>query len=385
LLLARRLEEIEPFKVMELMARANELSALGHDVIHLEVGEPDFATPQPIVDEAKRGLSRGMTKYTDARGTPELRKAISLYYAKRFNVDIETDRIFVTAGASGGLLLLIGLLVNSGENLLLADPGYPCNRNFLSNYEAEGRLVPVSPDDNYQLTAKLVTTWWNEQTKGVLVASPSNPTGSVLSVKELHEIYASVKARDGVLLVDEIYQGVSEKQANVHTALGIGDDLFVINSFSKFFGMTGWRLGWVVVPKECSPDLEKLAQNLFICPSAIAQHAALSAFSESAMKILEQQRVEFSQRRKFLVPALRELGFKIPKDPEGAFYVYCGLPDEVEDAEDFCARLLETEFVAITPGTDFGFHQAERKVRISFARNLDQLEEAVTRIARALR
>ena len=230
MLLARRLEEIEPFKVMELMARANELSALGHDVIHLEVGEPDFATPQPIVDEAKRGLSRGMTKYTDARGTPELRKAISLYYAKRFNVDIETDRIFVTAGASGGLLLLIGLLVNSGENLLLADPGYPCNRNFLSNYEAEGRLVPVSPDDNYQLTAKLVKTWWNEQTRGVLVASPSNPTGSILSVNELHEIYGSVKARDGVLLVDEIYQGVSEKQANVHTALGIGDDLFVTNT-----------------------------------------------------------------------------------------------------------------------------------------------------------
>ena len=383
--LAKRLEEIAPFRVMELMARANELAASGHDVIHLEVGEPDFATPAPIIEAAQNGLQLGMTKYTDARGTLALRRAISAYYSNRFAVDVDPDRIFVTAGASGGLLLLIGLLVNAGENLLLADPGYPCNRHFLASFEAEGRLVPVTASDNYQLTPKAIDYWWNDQTRGILVATPANPTGSVINVSDLARLHDSVRARDGYFLVDEIYQGLSEQQAPSQSALSVSDDLFVINSFSKFFGMTGWRLGWVVVPEACSRDLEKLAQNLFICPSAIAQHAALAAFSESALEIMEGQRLEFARRRNFLVPALRELGFDIPRDPEGAFYVYCGLPESVEDAETFCRRLLETEFVAITPGTDFGFFEADQKVRISFSRDMAELEEAVERIARVLR
>ena len=381
---AERLKEIAPFKVMELMSRANELSELGHDVIHLEVGEPDFGTPRPIINAAQRGLNLGITKYTDARGNIDLRRAISNYYSNHFDIRVETNRIFITPGASGGLLLLTALLINAGENLLMADPGYPCNRHFLASFGAEGRLVPVSANDKYQLTPRVVNEFWDRKTRGVMVASPANPTGSVLGLKDLSLLYDVVKERDGFFLVDEIYQGLSYENESVQSALRISDDLFVINSFSKYFGMTGWRLGWLVVPEALSMDLEKLAQNLFICSSSIAQYAALEAFSESSLEIMEFQRREFAKRRNFLVPALKELGFDIPIDPAGAFYVYCGLPDKVEDSEEFCRRLLETEFVAITPGTDFGFNESKRKVRISYARKISELEEAVLRIQRAL-
>ena len=381
---ANRLEEIAPFRVMELLSRANELATAGHDVIHLEVGEPDFETPAPIIDAARHGLKLGITKYTDARGNFDLRQAISDYYASRFSIQVGTDRIFVTAGASGGLLLLTGLLINAGENLLMADPGYPCNRHFLASFGAEGRLVPVSAGDNYQLTPQAVAECWDRNTRGVLVASPANPTGSVMAAEDLRLLYEGVKERDGIFLVDEIYQGLNYKRVPVHTALSVADNLFVVNSFSKYFGMTGWRLGWVVVPEAFGSDLEKLVQNLFICSSSIAQHAALAAFSTSALEIMEFQRNEFAKRRNFLLRALKELGFDIPLDPAGAFYVYCGLPDRIEDSERFCRRLLEREFVAITPGTDFGFNGATRKVRISYARDIAELEEAVVRIERAL-
>ncbi len=370
---------------MEIMSRASELDKLGHDVIHLEVGEPDFNTPAPIMDAAKRGLKLGVTKYTDAKGNIELRQAISNYYTDYFDIEVETNRIFVTAGASGGLLLLMGLLINGGENLLMADPGYPCNRHLLASFGGEAKLVPVSAAANYQLDSQALNDFWDNKTRGVLVASPANPTGSVLRVDDLRSLYEKVRERGGFLLSDEIYQGLHYGEAPSHSALSVSDNVFVVNSFSKYFGMTGWRLGWVVVPEAVSMDLEKLAQNLFICPSALAQYAAMEAFSASALEIMELQRSEFARRRNFLVPALRKLGFDIPLDPAGAFYVYCGLPEDVEDSEAFCARLLETEFVAITPGTDFGFNEANRKVRISYTRDISVLEEAVARIERSLR
>jgi len=282
-------------------------------------------------------------------------------------------------------LLLTGLLVNSGENLLMADPGYPCNRHFLASFGAEGRLVPVSASDNYQLTLSAVNEFWDQNTRGVLAASPANPTGAVLEPEELKSLYEDVRKRSGIFLVDEIYQGLNYGEQAPYSALGVSNDVLVVNSFSKYFGMTGWRLGWVVVPEALGPDLEKLAQNLFICPSSIAQYAATQAFSAEALEIMESQRSEFARRRNYLVPALRQLGFDIPLDPAGAFYVYCGLPDTVEDSETFCRRLLDTEFVAITPGTDFGLNEANRKVRISYTRDIPELEEALARIERALR
>lgn len=382
---ANRLADIAPFRVMELLARANELSLQGNDVIHMEVGEPDFPTPTPIVEAAHKALQEGQTKYTDARGIPPLREAISRHYADRFAVDVAPSRIFVTAGASGGLLLLSALLLNPGDNLLMTDPGYPCNRHFLTTFNAEGKLVSVSAADNYQLNPALVDRNWDNATRGLLVASPANPTGAVLSLQDYASLCKSVSKRKGVLIADEIYQGLNYSDDEECTALNVDQDAFIVNSFSKYFGMTGWRLGWLVVPESITKELEKLSQNLFICPSAIAQAAAIEAFGKPAFDVMEEQREEFKKRRDFLVPALRELGFQIETTPAGAFYVYAGLPDHVENSEDFCSRVLEQHFVAITPGTDFGFSSADRFVRISYAQSLPRLIEAVDRLAEAMR
>jgi len=369
---------------MELLARANELASLGHDVIHLEVGEPDFETPAPILAAGVRAVTEGKTRYTDARGTPELRQAISSFYELSLGIEVSAERIFVTAGASGGLLMLSALLLDPGENLLMPDPGYPCNRHFLSSFNAEAMLVPVDADQNYQLTASLVEEYWSERTRGILVASPANPTGSILSQESVRALGDVVHEKEGVMIVDEIYQGLVYESHTSGSALAQVPDAIIINSFSKYFGMTGWRLGWVVVPEELTADLEKLAQNLFICPSSIAQEAALAAFDPESIAIMEAQKAEFAVRRNYLVPALKALGFKIPLMPAGAFYVYAGLPDNAPDAEEFCHRLLENHFVAVTPGTDFGFHNADRSIRISYARNLSQLKEAVYRIGAML-
>lgn len=378
---ARRLAQIAPFRVMALLAKANELAGRGHDVIHLEVGEPDFETPAPIIQAGQAALSAGATRYTDARGLPELRQKIAAFYELTLGIIIEPDDIFITAGASGGLLLLTALLLDPGDNLLMTDPGYPCNRHFLASFGAEGLLVPVGPEDNYQLTPQLLEDYWNDETRGALLASPANPTGSVISSAQMALLQDAIAVRQGFLLVDEIYQGLVYDGQQGSSVLQLSRDALVINSFSKYFGMTGWRLGWIVVPGGLTRDLEKLAQNLFICPSSIAQHAALAAFEPEAVSIMESQRQEFEKRRDFLVPALRSLGFEVPLDPNGAFYVYAGLPVGAPDAEVFCQRLLEEHYVAVTPGTDFGFHRANRFIRISYARPIERLQEAVARIA----
>jgi aspartate/methionine/tyrosine aminotransferase len=369
---------------MELLARANKLASLGHDVIHLEVGEPDFDTPAPILAAGMRAISEGKTRYTDARGTPQLRQAISGFYKSTLGIEVNTERIFVTAGASGGLLMLCALLLDPGENLLMSDPGYPCNRNFLSSFNAEGLLVPVGVDQNYQLTPSLVEEYWTETTRGILVASPANPTGSILSQTAISALGEVVRKKSGIMIVDEIYQGLVYENHASGSVIAQLPEAIVINSFSKYFGMTGWRLGWLVVPDEMAADLEKLAQNLFICPSSIAQEAALSAFDPESIATMEAQKDELAVRRNYLVPALKNLGFDIPLMPAGAFYIYAVLPEKAPDAEKFCHRLLESYFVAVTPGTDFGFHNADRSIRISYARDLSQLKEAVYRIGELL-
>ena len=381
---AARLNQLAPFKVMEILARANELADAGHPVIHMEVGEPDFDTPVDILAAGHQALSEGFTRYTDANGIAPLRDAISAHYQSRFGVRVEPERIFVTAGGSGALLLVSALLLNPGEGLLMTDPGYPCNRHFLTAFHAEGQLVPVSAADNYQLTASQVAEHWQDNTRGVLLASPSNPTGTVIRGRQLDELIDEVQIRRGFLVMDEIYQGLVYTPLEPETVLQHTKDAFVVNSFSKYFGMTGWRLGWLVVPEDAIIPVSRLAQNLFICPSAIAQQAALSAFSNDARLVMESQRAAFQQRRDFLVPALRDLGMLVDTDPEGAFYVYAHLPDALPDAEAFCRHLLERHYVACTPGTDFGFHKADRHVRISYAQDQSQLEQAAERIGLAI-
>ncbi|MCC6074198.1 pyridoxal phosphate-dependent aminotransferase [Pseudomonas sp. GCM10022188] len=379
-----RSRAIEPFHVMALLARAHELQAAGHDVIHLEIGEPDFTTAEPIVRAGQAALAAGHTRYTAARGLPALREALAGFYATRHGLSIDPERILITPGGSGALLLAAALLVDPGKHWLLADPGYPCNRHFLRLVEGDAQLVPVGPESRYQLTPELIDRHWNADSVGALLASPANPTGTVLSRDELAALSATLRARGGHLLVDEIYHGLTY-DLEAPSVLEVDNEAFVLNSFSKYFGMTGWRLGWLVAPQAAVPELEKLAQNLYISAPTLAQHAALACFEEGTLAILEARRAEFARRRDYLLPALRALGFRIVVEPQGAFYLYADISAFGGDAQAFCRHFLETEHVAFTPGLDFGRHQADRHVRFAYTQSLPRLEEAVARIARGLK
>ena len=378
-----RSRAIEPFHVMALLQRANELQAAGHDVIHLEIGEPDFNTAEPIIQAGQAALASGHTRYTAARGLPALREAIAGFYASRYGLDINPERIMITPGGSGALLLASALLVDPGKHWLLADPGYPCNRHFLRLVEGAAQLVPVGPQTHYQLNAELVAEHWNQDSVGALVASPANPTGTVLSRDELAALSAALHQRGGHLVVDEIYHGLTYGM-DASSVLEVDNDAFVLNSFSKYFGMTGWRLGWLVAPEAAVPELEKLAQNIYISAPTLSQHAALACFEPETIAIFEERRAEFAARRDYLLPALRELGFKIEVEPQGAFYLYADISGFGGDAFDFCRHFLETEQVAITPGVDFGRSRAHQHVRFSYTQSVPRLEQAVERIARGL-
>ncbi|GHD37382.1 pyridoxal phosphate-dependent aminotransferase [Parahalioglobus pacificus] len=381
---ARRLSEIDPFRVVEVLARATELSRAGHDVVHLAAGEPDFSTAQPIVEAGRAALAAGRTQYSEAAGIPQLREAISRYYHTDYGLDVPSERIMVTPGASGALLLLAALLLDPGDGMLMSDPGYPCNRNFMRLVEGHGELVPVGPESRFQLTAELVDRHWSGTTRGVLVASPANPTGTALEAQELAALSAAVKARHGYLLVDEIYHGLGYDAATP-SVLSVDPDAFVINSFSKYFGMTGWRLGWLVAPETAIPELEKLAQNLFISMSTMGQYAALAAFEPATRDILDERREVFRQRRDFLYPALLDLGFEVPCKPDGALYIYANASRHTDDSRAFCLSLLEDHQVAVTPGLDFGRHRPNEHLRFSYTTGMERLELAVERLAKVLR
>jgi aspartate/methionine/tyrosine aminotransferase len=381
---ADRLDEIQPFRVMKLLARANELQALGRPIVHMEVGEPDFPTPQAIVEAGKNAISDGRTKYTPAEGIPELRRAISTFYHAQYNADVPAERIFITAGGSGALLMAIALTMNVGEGLLMSDPGYPCNRHFLTTLGAHAQLVPVTADSGYQLNRSLVANSWQSNSRGVLLASPSNPTGSVICEADMADIVDEVMTRQGHLIVDEIYHGLDYSDEKLRSAVEFSDQCIVVNSFSKYFGMTGWRLGWMVVPESAISGVEKLAQNLFICPSSIAQYAALAAFSEEARSEMDRNRAAFKQRRDYLLRELKALGFGIPVEPSGAFYIYAQLPEGCGNSEAFCHDLLERHSVAVTPGTDFGYFDADRYVRFSYAQDIDLLRQGIKQLKQSL-
>ena len=381
---AERVRKIEPFRVMDIVARAAVLEADGHDVVHMEVGEPDFPTPGEIVKAGQKALTAGKTKYTTAQGLPELRECISQQYMDWYGISIDPSRIFVTTGGSAALLLVTAMLLNVDEGFLMTDPGYPCNRHFLHAFEAEPQLVPVTADDHFQLTPALIERHWKDNTRGALIASPANPTGAVIARKDLEQIANAIKERNGYLVVDEIYHGLVYGDVAQDSVLSIDPSAFVVNSFSKYFGMTGWRLGWMVVPPDAVKIAEKLSQNLFICPSSVAQYAALGAFSTDAKNEMERNKAEFKKRRDFLVPALRKLGFGVPLMPEGAFYVYAKLPAGLGSSEAFAQSLLEQHHVAITPGTDFGTYLAEDYARFSYSQDLETLKKGVERITLAL-
>lgn len=381
--LAHRVSNIQPFHVMALLARARHLQSQGHDVIHLEVGEPDFETPAPIVEAGIEALKQGKTHYTPAVGLAELREAIAHYYGERFGVEVSPARIVVTPGASGALGLVTAALFNPMDRVMLADPGYPCNSNFLHLIGARPQWVATGEETRFQLTAALVERHWRDDTAGVLVASPSNPTGTLLSRQELEDLHQVARERRGILLVDEIYQGLTYGfESDTALALPHADeDIVVINSFSKYFGMTGWRLGWIVAPETLVPALDKLAQNFYLAAPTPSQYAALAAFSEETRVHLEARRHELRARRDYLLQALPSLGFRIPVIPEGAFYIYCDVSGLTADSFAFCEDLLEKTHVAVTPGKDFGHLHSERYLRIAYTAPIPRLQEAVARIA----
>lgn len=375
---AARLDAIAPFHVMAILARARALQTAGRDIVHLEIGEPDFPTPAPIVEAGVAALRGGLTHYTDALGLPTLREAIAGFYESRWQAAADSARIVVTPGASGALLLALGLLAGPGDEVLMADPGYPCNRHFVRFCDARAVAVPVDGSSGFQLTLELIERYATAATRAVLIASPSNPTGTAISPAELGRIHAWCAARGVALIVDEIYLALTY-DAPEHSAAR-WDDVFVINSFSKYFLMTGWRLGWLVAPGWAMPALERLAQNLFLAASTPAQHAALAAFSPTTLAELEARKTELRDRRDFLLPALRKRGFEIATQPQGAFYLYADCRAHTDDSYVFAQTLLEEVGVAVTPGLDFGQHRSERFLRFSYAQPLPRLAEAVARL-----
>jgi len=381
--LAARVDAIAPFYVMELAKEAAQLEIAGRNIIHMGIGEPDFTAPEPVIEAAAAALRRGVTQYTGALGIAPLREAIAAHYVQTYGLYIDPARIVVTAGASAALLLACAALVDRDDEVLMPDPCYPCNRHFVAATEGRAVLVPSGPAERFQLTAADVERVWNEKTRGVLLASPSNPTGTSIEPAELKRIVETVRARGGFTIVDEIYQGLSY-DARPMSALSFGDDVVTVNSFSKYFNMTGWRLGWLVVPTAMIGAFEKLAQNLFICASALAQHAALACFEPETLAIYEGRRLEFKRRRDYIVPALESLGFGVPVMPDGAFYVYANCSGVAHpaagDSDALTKAMLHDAGVVLVPGMDFGTSAPREYIRLSYATAYARLEEAVGRL-----
>lgn len=386
---SRRAARIEPFYVMEVAKAASQLARdFAHSdrpMIFLNIGEPDFTAPPLVQEAAARAVRDGVTQYTQATGLEPLRERISDWYRQRFGVDVPARRIVVTAGASAALQLACLALIEAGDEILMPDPSYPCNRHFVSAAEGEAVLVPTTAKERYQLSAAKVEANWNERTRGVLLASPSNPTGTSIHPDELRRIHQFVSGKGGITLIDEIYLGLSHDDTFGRTALGIDDQVISINSFSKYFNMTGWRLGWVVAPDELVPVIERLAQNLFICPSTIAQHAALACFETESIAEYERRRAQFKARRDWFIPELNAMGLAVPVMPDGAFYAWADCSQicatlGIQDSWDFAFEVMKRAHVAVTPGRDFGTAETRNFIRFSTASSLQQLQESAARL-----
>jgi len=384
--IAKRMQAISPFRVMEILARARAMEAKGRDIVHMEIGEPDFVSPQPAIDAGIASLRAGLTHYTAAAGLPALREAIAAYYAQRFGVSVDPAHIIVTPGSSGALQLVLGSLVNPGDEVLLTDPGYPCNRHMVSLFGGVPVPIAVTADDGFAVSPRQLRDAMATRTRALMLASPANPTGNLIGVGDLRDLNAVLRRNaQAVLICDEIYQGL-QYDSEPETALALGDDnVVVINSFSKYFGMTGWRVGWAVAPGWLVEPMERLAQNIFLAAPTPAQHAAVAAFSPASMEILEARRREFEIRRDFLFDAVRNLGFVMNEKPRGAFYLYADAAGFTDDSAGFARELLESAGVAITPGLDFGGNRPERHVRFAYTTALDRLETGVERLRAFLR
>ncbi len=388
--ISNRAQRIEPFYVMEVAKSArllgDKLLNTERPMLYLNVGEPDFTAPPLVQEAAIDAVKAGNTQYTQASGMPELRERISHWYKQRFNVDVPASRIILTAGASAALQLACLALINSGDEILMPDPSYPCNRQFVSAADGVPVMIPTTAAERFQLSAaKVEAAWQHGKTRGVLLASPSNPTGTSIHPDEMRRIHSFVQMQGGITLIDEIYLGLSHDDTYGQTALALDDQVISINSFSKYFNMTGWRLGWLVVPEVLAPVIERIAQNLFICPSTVTQHAALACFEDASIAEYEKRRAEFKARRDYFIPALQQLGFDVPVMPDGAFYAWADCSRicsklGIKDSWDLAYEIMHKAHLAVTPGRDFGTYETARFIRFSTANSLPQLQQAIERL-----
>ncbi|MGC4933675.1 aminotransferase class I/II-fold pyridoxal phosphate-dependent enzyme [Gordonia sp. DT30] len=387
--ISRRAQRVAPFYAMEFAKKAGALDAAGHDVIRLNIGEPDFGAPPAFLAAARELTDGRPLAYTDALGTPALRTAIADFYATHFHAEVDPRQVAVTSGASAALLLTCAALIDPGDGVLVGDPSYPCNRQFAESFGAEVSLIPTTPESRFQLTPALVADAWTERTRGVIVASPSNPTGTSVPHDDLVALCRAVARRGGWSIVDEIYLGLADPGADGHpprSVLAAGGDFHantvVINSFSKYFGMTGWRLGWAILPPDLVDVTERLAQNFYVCPPTLAQLAALSCFTAESLAVTEERRREFGNRRRLVLDGLEGIGLPVPVPPDGAFYVYLDVSGTGLGSAEFCERALTQAHVALTPGMDFGVATADDHVRLSYAASTADLTEALERLER---
>lgn len=380
---ANRTKAIVPFYAVEMFKQASALAAQGRDIISLGIGEPDFTAPAAVVETLERAARAGLSGYSEPAGLPVLRESIARYYDQTFGTQLNPERVFVTSGASGALSLATLALINPGDEILMPDPSYPANQNFIVAAGGLPRLIPCQANDRFQLSAQTVAEHWTGQTRGVLIASPNNPTGASMSREALQALIHEVRQRQGLIIMDEIYLGLYYDDPP-QSALVLDDDIIIINSFSKYFHMTGWRLGWLIAPASLLPQMENMAASLAICAPTLSQHAAITCFDPDVMQIYEKRRLSFKQRRDYLLPELDKLGLRVPVVPDGAFYIYADIHEHSQNSIEFATRLLEDAGVATVPGLDFGPAHADRMLRLSYATGLDRLEEAIDRIARYL-
>ncbi|BCE00665.1 aminotransferase class I/II-fold pyridoxal phosphate-dependent enzyme [Marinicellulosiphila megalodicopiae] len=378
--LANRLNDIAPFYVMDILSKAKALEAKGEDIIHLEVGEPDFPDLPEVAQAGANAILAGNTKYTASAGLIELREKLSQYYQSEFNTTINPNRIFITPGASSGLMLALSLILDTSDTMVITEPGYPCNQHFIDLLGAKHAAIPIDARQNFKVTQSLIEQYWTAANKGLLIASPANPTGAVLDDEEIHLLTNHANKIKSQLIVDEIYQGLTHNNSN-STALSVSDQTIVINSFSKFFSMTGWRIGWIVVPEHMIEAADKLAQNLYLSAPTPAQYAAIRALDDDCIQQFKQRAKQFTQRRDYLLPELKKLGFKIEQPCDGAFYIYADASAFTKDSMQFCQDLLEHTGVAITPGKDFRGFQSNQMVRIAYTSEIARLKQAIERIS----
>ncbi len=377
--LASRTEAISPFYVVQVLKEVAELEQQGKDVIRLFVGEPDFSTPNAILQLGLDSLATEPQVYTSSTGVPALKEKIAERYRRWHDLDIPAERILVTPGGSAALQVAFLASLNTGDYVLLPEPGYPCNANLLAMVNAHSVSVHLDAKHKMALTIEQLETHVTESTRGLLIASPSNPLGSVMSLEQWRAVSDFCRQRDIHLFADEIYHGLTF-DGLAPTALQADDDAWVIQSFSKFYGMTGWRLGWLVVPEYAIEACERIAQNLYLSSSAIAQQAAMAGFRPEVEAECFARRDELKARRDYLLTALPELGLPVMANPDGAFYLYVDVSNYTYDAQAFCSRLLQEAGVAITPGIDFAGPVPNTSVRIAYTVSVDRLKEAVSRL-----